>query len=314
MKLFYPLRDPIKETVFFIRKGSFDKKRLVKERPQKQAYLVLDVQVGNKKTASLQTNLLAIRFPTNSKQAYALKDFLKKANMEEESDKVLVATEEKEARFEKGKKMKITDPRLPKEFVEMNQNPPPEVLKVREEMKKKAGVPSGKYGFTRGIETGAESLIRKVARLAETIAKKYYKKDPSIIQFLSIHAKRDGSQAAKILLAECKDLIPKIASSREIASTREKSASLGLYNLPEKVVHLGLMACIEFREGVGKIVSDYYNNKSEKYADIYKYLLEHKKQSKCKTTSFLLSACPEPQIGKLASQHLGSGNLFWEND
>lgn len=311
MKLFYPLKDPIKETMFFLRKGSFDKKRLSKERPQKQAYLVLNFQKGNQKTASLQTNLLAIRFPATkqaSQQALFLKDFLKKANMEEESDKVLVAAEEKEARFEKGKKMDIEDPRLPKEFVEMNQNPPPEVLKVREEMKKKAGVPSGKYGFTRGIETGAESLVRRVARVAETIAKKYYKKDPEIIQFFSIHAKRDGSQAAKILLAECKDLIPKIASARE------KSARLGLYNLPEKLVHLGLTACVEFREAVGKIVADYYDKKSEKYAEIYKYLQEHKKQSKCKTTSFLLSTCPEPQIGKHASQRLGSGFLSWEKN
>lgn len=131
------------------------------------------------------------------------------------------------AKFPKGVPMSIEDVAavVGDAFQEMNENPPPSVVKVREEMENKKAssrerltwaksaevAPGGLYGYTKGVQRSAETASRKLARHALQIAKRAFNKDAGVVEFLQTHAKRENSKSARVLLAAMEEIGPKLA-------------------------------------------------------------------------------------------------------
>lgn len=139
------------------------------------------------------------------------------------------------AKFPKGVPMSIEDVAavVGPEFQEMNENPPPSVVKVREEMEGKTAVqrerltwtkaadssPGGLYGFPKSIQRSAESASRKLARTALRVAKRAFAKDEGVVDFLQTHAKRENSRSARVLLAAMGEIGPKLNRTASVKRT-----------------------------------------------------------------------------------------------
>lgn len=90
--------------------------------------------------------------------------------------------------------------------------------------KEAARDPSGLYGYTKAVQRDCEASVRKLQRRATSIARKAWKKDERVAEFLATHAKRSKSRSARILLAALKDIGPKVASEKtaRLMSRQEK--------------------------------------------------------------------------------------------
>lgn len=72
----------------------------------------------------------------------------------------------------------------------------------------------GLYGYTKSTQRDVEASIRKAQKKAASIARAIYSRDPDVVPFLQVHAKREGSKSAHLLLAAMKDIGPKVASEK----------------------------------------------------------------------------------------------------
>jgi hypothetical protein len=219
----------------------------------------------------------------------------------------------KTSRFERGVSMTVDEVAavVGPEFKEMNENPPPEVLKVREEMQKQgitrirrtwqapeprvaAKVPGGLYGFTRRIQAASESTTRKLSRTAVKIAKRIFARDPDVVPFLQVHAKRDGSRSAKVLLAAMKEIGPKLASNTVKAS--RGPSEYGLYGFRAATADLGLDACKEVRSSAGRFTAELHRRLASNYEQVVGFLKEHSKQARCIYSSLCLACYPDSSM------------------
>lgn len=216
------------------------------------------------------------------------------------------------AKFPKGVPMDIEDVAavVGDAFIEMNENPPESVLKVREEMMGKSGrermtwnqreaavVPDGLYGYPKAIQRTAEAASRKLTRQAVRIAKRIFSKDEQVVDFLKTHAKREGSKSAKVLLAAMGEIGPKLASQ-----TTKKTAATeyGLYGFKARTADLGLDACKEIRTTAGRITASVHQRKAALHDKIAGFFRENAKQCKCAYSGMLFSCYPDASV-KFAS-------------
>lgn len=182
------------------------------------------------------------------------------------------------------------------EFKEMNENPPPEVIKLREEMQAKqaaASGPGGKYGYTKLVERMADVTSRKLARHAVRVAKRIFAKDESVVGFLQAHAKRERSKSATVLLKAMAELGPKVANTKTAKTSTDQ---WGLYGFKQKTADLGLSACNEIRLSAGRLASDMHRRKADMHDKFTGFLKAHAKTAACPYAGILLSCYPDASI------------------
>lgn len=218
----------------------------------------------------------------------------------------------KDAKFPKGVPMTVEEVAaiVGPEFQEMNENPPPEVVEVRQQMEESAKTacrqrltwkqavkePSGLYGHTRQIQADCEGCIRKLTKTAQKIAKATLQKDERTADFLRMHTKRGSSLPARVILLAMKDTLPKIAAESAAESHRTVEAGgreYGLYGFPTKTARLGLNACSDLREAAGLFASELHARRAEQHAKITSFLDAHCKEAKCNYARLLLSSYPD---------------------
>jgi hypothetical protein len=88
-----------------------------------------------------------------------------------------------------------------------------------------AKAPTGLYGFTKSVQSDCETCVRKLSKTAAGIAKRAYKKDEKVAEFLSTHANQGESLPARILVAALRELGPKVPADEPAAPEEEKTAS-----------------------------------------------------------------------------------------
>lgn len=182
------------------------------------------------------------------------------------------------------------------EFKEMNENPPPEVVKLREEMQAKkaaASGPGGKYGFTKLVERMSDVTSRKLARHAVRVAKRIFAKDEAVVGFLQTHAKREKSKAAAVLLKAMAELGPKVANMKTVKASADH---WGLYGFKQKTADLGLSACNEIRLSAGRLAADMHRRKADMHDKFTGFLKIHAKTAACPYAGILLSCYPDANI------------------
>ena len=212
------------------------------------------------------------------------------------------------AKFPKGVPMSVEEVAavVGPEFKEMHENPPPSVVKVREEMEGKSAsartrmtwakeaTPGGLYGYPKGIQRSAESATRKLARTALRVAKRAFAKDENVVPFLQAHLKRENSKSAQVLLAAMKEIGPKLASEMKGGHPKEAGApEYGLYGFRAKTADLGLDSCKEVRTAAGRITADLHRRKADLHDKLTGFWKEHSKQAKCAYSGMLLSCYPD---------------------
>jgi hypothetical protein len=221
-----------------------------------------------------------------------------------------MSTDTVTAKFPKGVPMSIEDVAavVGDEFQKMNEDPPPSVVKVREEMEGKSAstrdrltwakaaeaTPGGLYGYPKGIQRSAESASRKLARTALRVAKRAFAKDENVVAFLQTHVKRENSKSARVLLAAMKEIGPKLASEMKGGRGKEAGApDYGLYGFRSKTADLGLDSCKEVRTAAGRITADIHRRKADLHDKLTGFWKEHSKQAKCAYAGMLLSCYPD---------------------
>lgn len=194
----------------------------------------------------------------------------------------------------------------------------------------KEAAAGGLYGFPKGIQSDCEASARKVAKEATRIAQSAYGKDARVAEFLSTHAKRGKSLAAKALVAAMRELGPKVASGgdadrlqelREANGTAdktaatEKEAKYGLYGFRQKTSRLGLAACSELQHEAGRIATDLHRRRHDKHAKISEFLTTHCKEAGCHYSRLLLDGYPTADMKFAAVQPPASIDewLSWED-
>lgn len=233
------------------------------------------------------------------------------------------------ARFPKGVEMTVDEVAavVGPGFKEMNENPPPEVVRVREEMEgktasvdllpsevaayQKEAAASGLYGFTKGTQKDAESAIKKAQRKAASIAKMLYGKDERTVDFLKAHAKRANSKSAKLILAAMSTIGPRVASASNLsdsfgnrnAAKYEKTAG-GLYGFPTKTARMALVACSDLRAYIGEVTYDLHSRRAAQYDHLTGFFKQHSKAARCHYASMMLDCYPDGPASqqKVASQ------------
>ena len=148
-------------------------------------------------------------------------------------------------------------------------------------------IPSGLYGYTKAVQASCEVASRKLTKQAVAVIRKAALRDPRVIDFLGLHAKRAKSLPAKILLASFKDSLPKVASSEK------EARHYGMYGYPVKTAALGVNACAQMREVAGIIAMDLHKRQATLHGKIVGFLGEHGKTAKSGTCKMLLSVYPE---------------------
>jgi hypothetical protein len=141
------------------------------------------------------------------------------------------------------------------------------------------------------------------------LVKKAAQKDPRVLEFLQVHAKRAKSQPAKVLLACYKDSLPKIASNKT-------ATHYGMYGFPVKTANVGVSMCSALREAAGIISAELHARKTAEYESVTGFLTQHGKTAKCGAAKLLLSVYPDSTInfGKTAATHPQTVDewLAWE--
>lgn len=230
---------------------------------------------------------------------------------------------QRRAKFPRGEKMTVDEVAavVGPEFKEMNENPPPEVVALREEMEgKTAGyakeyllpieqaamqrkAAAGLYGFTKGIQRDAEAAIKKAQRKAATIAKTLYAKDEQTVAFLKTHAKRASSKTAKLILSAMAEIGPKVASDK---TAKQMKSGGGLYGHPTKTARMALMACAELRAYMGEVAYDLHSRRNASFDHLTGFFKQHGKTAKCAFSSMLWDCYPEaPEGNKTANSNFG---------
>jgi hypothetical protein len=165
------------------------------------------------------------------------------------------------------------------ELVAFGVNPDDWRPSIRERTRKVAA--AGLYGHTVKVQKIAESGVSKLKKMATRIVKAAVARDEDVIEFLKRHAERDGSKAAKVLLAAYRDSLPKIASTR------------GMYGLKPKTVKLGMQACMDLRVAAGEIAADMQERKGDLREKIVDFLDQHMQAGSCLFSGLLWSCYPE---------------------
>jgi hypothetical protein len=183
---------------------------------------------------------------------------------------------------------------------------------------KTAGRASGMYGYTKRTENDVQASVRKLTRAAGKLARAAYKKDERVAPFLSTHAKRSGSTAAKVLVAALKDLGPKVAAQMDVAPPVEpegKTASYSLYGYRTKTATLAVNACASLKTEAGRVASDLHRRRANKHANITGFLGEHCKQGRCMYARMIRDAYPEEGMRLASTPEPGGveGWLTWED-
>lgn len=156
---------------------------------------------------------------------------------------------------------------------------------TNQKQKRTAG--TGLYGYNKNIERAVIGCTKRMEKQALRIAKRYFKKDERVANFLSQHAKKAGSLPAQILTASLKSDMPKFASFSKDAT------KYGLYGFSEKTANLGLMACLELRHQAGIIAYDLHQRKKEEGEYIRGFIDNHCKTARCKLSKLLKISYPE---------------------
>jgi len=167
--------------------------------------------------------------------------------------------------------------------------------------KKAARAPSGLYGYPKSIQASCEASVRKLRKAALKIVKAAYQKDAKVADFLEVHAKRNKSVPAKVLLATLNEARPVFGKFGVEGGKTAARGRYGLYGYPARTASLGVQACAQFREAAGHIASDLHRRKAAKYERITGFLQSHWKQGKCGYSRLLHASYPD------ASMRLASG-------
>lgn len=180
---------------------------------------------------------------------------------------------------------------------------------------------TGLYGSKKAIEGACLSCGRKLARTASAIARRTYKKAEESAPFLATHAKRAKSLPAKILVAQMRELGPKIASkiaSAEAAADEAPvlgkvagAAKHGLYGFKAKAAQAGLQAVADLRHEAGILASDLHSRRGDEHEQISAFLDGHSKEGKCMYARMIKESYPEAR-SRTASVPLMGGTLIWE--
>ena len=135
------------------------------------------------------------------------------------------------------------------------------------------------------------------------IAKQAWEKDAKVADFLTTHAKREGSLSAKILCAALRDVGPRVASFDKTVIDVDKTAgkhTYRLYGFPTRTARLGLTSCALLREEAGRVASEMHARKADCHGDITGFLSRHATEAKCRYAK-MLSACYPEASCRLAS-------------
>jgi hypothetical protein len=157
----------------------------------------------------------------------------------------------------------------------------PSVQKRKEEwasdmLRLGAATPSGLYGYTKAIQKIGEGATRRLMKQATKWIIAAYQKDPEILTFLRIHAKKAGSLPAKVLI-----------SCWEAHQGTGKTASRGAYGIGQKTVKLGLRLCADVRVCAGEIAADLQERKAELTEKILGFFSEHAKKARCRASKLI---------------------------
>ena len=145
---------------------------------------------------------------------------------------------------------------------------------------------TGLYGFPASIEKTAGVANRRLARVAAMIARAAMRKDAGVVDFLKVHAKREGSRPAKVLLAALKETLPRVAAAAEV----------GMYGHKARTAQIGIQACADVRLEAGRIAAELHGRKGSEHARITAFLKSHSAKGKCAYSGMILSCYPDGPV------------------
>lgn len=144
----------------------------------------------------------------------------------------------------------------------------------------------GMYGFPRSVEKTASAAGRRLAREASKIARAALKRDAGVVDFLKVHAKRDGNRPAKVLLAALKETMPRVAAAAEV----------GMYGHKARTAQIGVQACADVRLAAGRIAAELHGRRGEEHERITSFLKTHASKGKCAYSGMILSCYPDAPV------------------
>jgi hypothetical protein len=173
----------------------------------------------------------------------------------------------------------------------------PEYGTLLEGITREARLGLGLYGYAKTVQAACDSAVKRLNRKATALIKNAAKRDEAVLSFLSMHAQRNDSTAAKTLLAAYRATMPKFADLEPAALVKNAAATrLGMYGYPAKTAKLGLLACTMLRESAGMLAADMHTRRAALYGKITGYLGEHEKTAGCGASRLILSCYPDPSF------------------
>jgi len=155
--------------------------------------------------------------------------------------------------------------------------------------RREARVSSGLYGYAKSVQASCEVAVGRLNRRARALVKRAVDRDPAVVGFLQVHARRGPSSSARALLGAYTSALPRLAAEeKEAAATR-----LGMYGYPAKTARLGLSTCLALREEAGILAADLHARRVAVYEKITGFLGEHAKTAGCVASDLILSCYPE---------------------
>lgn len=154
----------------------------------------------------------------------------------------------------------------------------------------------GLYGFPAGIEKTATVATRQLAREASKIAHAAMNRDAGVIEFLKVHANRDNSKSAKVLLAALRETLPRVAAAAE----------KGMYGHKARTAKFGIQACADVRMAAGRIAASLHDRKENEHERITSFLKTHATEGGCVYSDMIVSCYPDaPKQEKTANAPVG---------
>lgn len=144
----------------------------------------------------------------------------------------------------------------------------------------------GMYGFPLSVEKTASAAGRRLAREASKIARAALKRDAGVVDFLKVHAKRDGNRPAKVLLAALKETMPRVAAAAEV----------GMYGHKARTAQIGVQACADVRLAAGRIAAELHGRRGGEHERITSFLKTHASKGKCAYSGMILSCYPDAPV------------------
>jgi len=208
-------------------------------------------------------------------------------------------------------------------------------------LKTAAKAPTGLYGYTKSVQSDCETCVRKLSKTAAGIAKRAYKKDEKVAEFLSTHAQQGESLPAKILVAALREIGPKVPAEepvdketstkaarleelrskraglvKEAAQDKEAGRQYGLYGYLAKTANLGLSSCTELRENAGQLAAGLHGRRADRHEHITGFFDSHAKTAKCLHSQLLRASYPGADVRCASAEKPASVSewLTWDDE